>query len=286
MSSDPPTQASETATDYHSASPRAGGIEAGTRALLETLHRAAAGPYDAVAAGMLWGLDREIAGRRLRMLAERGWLTRARHGLYWPVPLDGGSASTWTDDPWLLANRLYPTGYIGGWSACEHWSLTDQVFRDLMVFTPDRSAPRRATSGVTPIRVKVVRPDKIFGTRIAWRRSTPVRVSDPTRTVVDLLDEPWTGGGIRHVAEAIAAYAASEHCDEALLVAYVERLGNRTVFKRLGYISETLGVGSPDLAAACRARISSGVSLLDPSASANGPVTTKWNLRINVGIGA
>lgn len=173
-------------------------------------------------------------------------------------------------------------GYIGGWSACEHWGLTDQVFRDLLVFTPDRSAPRRVLSGVTPIRAKVVRADKVFGTRTAWRRSTPVRVSDPTRTLVDLFDDPATGGGIRHVSEVLVTYFASEHRDDVLLVTYIERLGNRTAFKRLGYLLQTLGIGSADLVDDCRSRISRGVSLLDPDAGARGPVVTKWNLRINV----
>lgn len=285
MSNNPPPRFSEGTLDYHKADVQPGGIEAGTRVLLEALHRAGPGPFDAAAAASLWGLGREPAGRRLRMLAERGWLSRARQGLYWPVPLDAGGAATWTDDPWLLANRLYPTGYIGGWSACEYWGLTDQLFRDVLVFTPDRSAPRRAISGVTLIRAKVVRADKIFGTRTAWRRATPVRVSDPTRTIVDLVDDPATGGGIRHATEVLAAYFASEHRDDALLVTYVERLRNRTAFKRLGYLAETMGIGSAGLVDACRSKISRGVSLLDPGAEARGPVVTRWNLRINVEIG-
>ena len=285
MSNNTPVRASEVALGYRTSTARPGGIEAATRVLLEALHRAGPGPYDADAAASLWGLAREAAGRRLRMLAERGWLSRARHGLYWPVPLDAGDPAGWTDDPWLLAVRLYATGYIGGWSACEHWGLTDQVFRDLLVFTPDRSAPRRVLSGVTQIRAKVVRADKIFGTRTAWRRSTPVQVSDPTRTIVDLLDDPATGGGIRHVAEVLGAYFASEHRDDVLLVTYIERLGNRTVFKRLGYLTETIATGNAGLVDTCRSHISHGVSLLDPGADARGPVVTRWNLRINVEIG-
>lgn len=216
------------------------------------------------------------------MLADRGWLARARHGLYWPVPLDAITPSAWTDDPWLLAAKLYPTGYVGGWSACEHWGFTDQIFHELLVFTPDRGAPRRALAGVTPIRVRVVRPARIFGLRPAWRRSTRVNVSDPTRTVVDVLDDPSVGGGIRHVAQVVATYLASGHRDDVLLLAYSERLGNRTVFKRLGYLLEIAHPAESRLLAACRERISSGVSLLDPSAGARGPIVTRWNLRINV----
>ena len=218
------------------------------------------------------------------MLAERGWLVRARHGLYTPVPLDAATPGEWIDDPWLMVAKLYPTGYVGGWSACEHWGLTDQLFRDLLVFTPDRSAPRRAVAGVTPIRVKVVKLAKVFGTRAVWRRSTKVNVSDPTRTIVDLLDDPATGGGIRHVADVLAAYVASDHRDDALLIDYAERLANRTVFKRLGYLVEKLALDGPGLIDACRTRISRGVSLLDPGAGLRGPIVTRWNLRINVAV--
>jgi predicted transcriptional regulator of viral defense system/predicted nucleotidyltransferase len=270
--------------EYRADSGRSGGISGRTRGLLGELHRAGPGPFGAADAAYLWGLEPGRAGRRLRMLAERGWLVRAWHGLYTPVPLDAATPAGWIDDPWLIAAKLYPTGYVGGWSACEHWGLTDQLFRELLVFTPDRGAPRRAVAGVTPIRVKAVKPAKVFGVQTVWRRSVRVGVSDPTRTLVDLLDDPAVGGGIRHIAEVLAAYLASNHRDDALLLDYAERLGNRTVFKRLGFMAETLELGGPGIAAACRSRISRGVSLLDPSAEARGPIVTRWNLRINVGL--
>jgi predicted transcriptional regulator of viral defense system/predicted nucleotidyltransferase len=276
----------EFATEYRADTRRSGGISARTRGLLGELHRAGPGPFGAADAARLWGLEPGRAGRRLRMLAERGWLVRARHGLYTPVPLDAATPADWVDDPWLIAAKLYPTGYVGGWSACEHWGLTDQLFRELFVFTPDRGAPRRAVAGVTPIRVKVVKSDKVFGVCTVWRRSVRVGVSDPTRTLVDLLDDPAVGGGIRHTADVLAHYFASDQRDDALLVDYIERLGNRTVFKRLGYTAETLELGGPGILAACRSGISRGVGLLDPSAEARGPIVTRWNLRINVDLGA
>ena len=270
---------------YHAGPGVPGGISARSRSLLEALHRAGPGPYAAADAARLWDLELEPAGRRLRMLAERGWVARARHGLYTPVPLDTASPGEWIDDPWLMVARLYPSGYIGGWTACEHWGLTDQVFRELMVFTPNRGSPRHAVAGVTPIRVKVLKPAKIFGTRVVWRRATRVNVSDPSRTVIDLLDDPAVGGGLRQVGDVLAAYLAAADHDDALLLEYAELLGNRAVYKRLGYLAETLGLGGLTLIEACRSRISSGISLLDPGAERRGPIVTRWNLRINVQVG-
>lgn len=289
----PPVRRALDCSDYHDivsnkptvwrtvSTSREGGISRQTRGLLETLHRAGPGPYDAAAAAVLWGMGREAAGRRLRMLAERGWVTRARHGLYWPVPLDS-SPEDWTDDPWLVAAKLYPSGYVGGWSAAEHWGLTDQLFRDLLVFTPDRSAPRRVTVAATPIRARLVTPAKVFGTRTSWRKSVRVAVSDPSRTIADLLSDPSAGGGIRHVAEILDSYLHSPERDTDLLVTYLDRLGNGSAFKRLGYLLELASMADAALLGACRERMTKGVSNLDPAAPARGPVVTRWNLRVNV----
>lgn len=48
----------------------------------------------------------ERAGRLLRSLAAGGWLTRARRGLYIPVPLEAARSGDWHEDPWLIAAGL------------------------------------------------------------------------------------------------------------------------------------------------------------------------------------
>jgi predicted transcriptional regulator of viral defense system len=117
-----------------------------------------------------------------------------------------------------------------------------------------------------------------------WRGQLRVAVSDPSRTIVDLLDEPALGGGIRHVAEMVEQYFAGELRADEQLLDYAQRLGNRTVFKRLGYLLESLGVDAPELVAACLNRQSSGITDLDPAVPATGHISTRWNLRLNVTI--
>ena len=51
-----------------------------------------------------------------------------------------------------------------------------------------------------------------------------------------------------------------------------------------GVVAEMSDPRSALLVEACRSRISTGVSLLDPSSPATGPIVTRWNLRINVDI--
>ena len=61
---------------------------------------------------------------------------RVCRGLYAPIPLDAISPSEWREDPWVIAVKLFgPDYYIGGWTACEHWSFTEQIFMDTVVVT-------------------------------------------------------------------------------------------------------------------------------------------------------
>ena len=104
-------------------------------ALLEQLHRRTTGAFDVAEASRVLGIEHDETGRLLVYLARRGWLSRVRRGLYVAVPLDARRSGEWAEDPWVVAERVFSPCYIGGWSACEHWDLTEQVFRTLLVVT-------------------------------------------------------------------------------------------------------------------------------------------------------
>jgi predicted transcriptional regulator of viral defense system len=251
------------------------------RSHLAALSRAFDGPFTAADAAPVLAVDRATASRIAGYLASRGWLARVRRGLYVPVPLEATAPGEWRADPWLVAAHVFEPCYIGGWSACEHWGLTEQLFREVLVVTarPQRRSAARVQGG--DFHVVVRQPGALFGTRPVWRGRERVDVSDPSRTVVDLLDDPVIGGGIRHVADVVAEYFAGEHRNDDRLLAYVERLGNRTVFKRLGYLLEALEIDAHELVEVCFERKSAGISPLDPSIDTKGKITRRWSLRVN-----
>ena len=252
------------------------------RRLLTTLYRGVTGPFSVQEAADSLSFSVLRTHRFLAYLADRGWLVRVRRGLYAPIPLDAFDPWEWREDPWVIAAKLYgPAYYIGGWTACEHWNLTERIFRETVVVTTRRVRSKETEIQGFAFRVKRTGAGKTFGTRSVWRDQARVNLSDPSRTVVDILDEPSLGGGIRHVAEMVDAYFASEHRDDTLIEDYARRLGNRTVFKRLGYLIETFSIQAPALYQECRARVSLGVGLLDPSLPDEGPVLRRWNLRLN-----
>lgn len=247
------------------------------------LHRAFRGPFSVPDAAGALDEDDDTARRLLGYLSRRGWLTRVRHGLYLTVPLDAAQAGEWVEDPWIVAVRAFGPAYIGGWSAAEHWSLTEQVFRDVVVITTRDVRQRHHVLQRQTFLVTRRAEEKVFGLRAVWRRDVRVEVSDPSRTVVDVLDDPSIGGGIRHVTSILREYLGSEHCDESLLIEYGDRLGNRAVFKRLGWILEVLGVDGP-LRKACAERRSAGLVKLDPTVDGDGRIVRRWGLRVNVAL--
>lgn len=260
------------------------GLGSANRERLIVLHRAFTGPFTAEDAAAALGVSHREAARITGYLASKGWLSRVRRGLFTVVPLEADVPEAWRADPWLVATRVFAPCYIGGWSACEHWSLTEQLFRSVLVVSAE---PRRSTQVMlqgTEFRVATRKQEALFGTRKVWRGRERVDVSDPTKTIVDMLDDPSIGGGIRNVADVLDTYLSGELRDDELLVGYADRLGNRTVFKRLGYLLEALAIDAPDLVATCLSRRSAGIGKLDPSIRSDGHITKRWGLRINAQI--
>ena len=258
------------------------GISERNRRLLTSLYRSTTGPFSVREAAAALSFTMPRTHRFLAYLAERGWLVRVCRGLYAPIPLDAIDPSAWREDPWVIASKLFgPDYYIGGWTACEHWDLTEQIFRETVVVTTKRVRSKEADIQGFPFRIRRTTPRKTFGTKPVWRDQTRVYVSDPSRTIVDVLDDPTLGGGIRHIADVVHTYFRGEHRDDTLLEDYVRRVGNRTSFKRLGYLLETLDVHAPSLLEVCETSVSSGIGLLDPSLPDEGPVVWRWRLREN-----
>lgn len=223
------------------------------------------------------------AARRLAAWASRGWLRRVRRGLYLLVPVDAPDPSTWTDDPWFLADLVWHPCYITGWSAANHWSLTDQVFRSTVVATAARVRRTKQELAGNSYVVHHVDTSRLeWGLRAEWRNERRVQVADPARTVAEMLGTPTLGGGIRHVFEILDTYLFDS--DAVSLIEPLDRLGNGAAFKRLGYLLECLGIDDPMTSKSISARITAGVSSLDPSQPAVGSREPRWGLLVNADV--
>lgn len=273
----------EMQSQYSISSNHPGGVSTANRRRLTLLHRMLPGPFTVDMAMELWATNRSQTQRILAHLAANGWLVRLKRGLYATTPLDTVQPDQWRLEPWLVAAQAFAPMYIGGWSACEYWQLTEQLFRSIVVFSarPHLRARRQVIQQTSYV-IRSAAQERFFGVHNIWFGDQQVAVSDPSRTLVDVLDDPTIGGGMVHVTDVLTAYFDGPQRNDELLLAYVEQHGNRTIYKRLGYLVEALDVAAPDLLASCRLRLSRGVSLLDPSSPPQGKRRSEWNLQINV----
>ena len=223
-------------------------------------------------------LSRNRAAQRLSRWMEQGWVSRVGRGTYVPASINTMGSGRVLDDAWVLVPTLFAPGYIGGRTAAEHWDLTEQIFKDVVVITTQAVRERSQVRHGVTFSLKHIQERKLFGTRSVWRKHTKVPVSDVHRTIVDILDDPAIGGGIQHVADCLTAYLLRADRDDAKLISYAERLGNGAVFKRLGFLAERQETGG-NLAQLCLSHLSAGHAKLDP-ALANQRLNTKWRLRL------
>lgn len=230
-------------------------------------------------AANILGMSNEEAAKTLARWCEQGWLARIKRGLYVAVPLEADTTGQALEDAWIMIPELFEPAYVGGWSAAEHWDLTEQIFKDICIFTTRQVSQRNQTFHNISFVVSHTPPENQFGTKPVWKKEKKIFVSDPSRTIIDMLSDPRTGGGIQHLTDCLREYFKSQHFKEDLLIDYALRLGNGAIFKRLGFLtSQMLGEEHP-LIAACKTHLSKGNSKLDPSQKAD-KLVTKWRLFI------
>jgi predicted transcriptional regulator of viral defense system len=223
-------------------------------------------------------VPRTRAAKLLSRWASQGWLRRVGPGAYVPVQLALRGSKQVVQDPWVLVPALFEPAYIGGRTAAEHWDLTEQIFRDIFVYTARPVRQKTVESQGTLFSLKHITEELIFGTKTVWRGQSRVQVSDVHRTIIDVLDDPATGGGIQHVADCFAQYMQRKDNEPRVLIKYADRLGNGAVFKRLGFLAERHPRGDV-LIDAAKLRLTKGYAKLDPALDCS-RLITRWRLRV------
>lgn len=254
------------------------GIGKKARNQLALLLRSSQGPINVEDAAAALAMSREATSKFLSYLAKKGWMKRIARGVYSPIPLDALSSEIGIEYPWVACGKLFSPSYVGGWTAANHWDLTEQIFNTIVIFTTQKIRQRHLEISDLKILAKTIKKKRMFGLRTIWQGQSKVQMSDPTRTIVDLLNSPKMGGGLTLSLEIIEAYFRSEHKNDDLLLDYIGRFENGAIYKRLGFILETvLKSTCIKLIEACFDNQSSGYSYLDTATDEN-RLVSKWNL--------
>jgi predicted transcriptional regulator of viral defense system len=258
------------------------GLGKESRTRLAKIVRETKGTISVTQVAEILQLPSDKAAKILSRWMQQGWVSRVQRGMYVPVPLDAPSADIALEDPWIIAERIFSPCYIGGWSAAEYWELTEQIFRTIVVMTTLKPRNRKPVIKRSSFLLRTI-PDKaLFGMKPVWRGQIKVNVSDPTRTVLDMLNDPALGGGLRPTVDVFRNYMNSKSKDTDLVIRYADIRGNGAVFKRLGFLASRFSPEEQDLISACRSRLTKGNARIDPSMPAD-KLVTAWKLWIPAG---
>jgi predicted transcriptional regulator of viral defense system len=233
---------------------------------------------DVATASVILGWDRRRTAKQMARWSAQGYLRRVRRGTYAVVPTAAINQEQVIADPWVLVPTVFRQGYVGGWSAAEHWDLTEQIFNTILVCTTDRVRRTKLNIAGAAFRARHVPQSWYFATQSEWREGSRILVSDVHKTILDLCADPALGGGIQHVMHCLRGYLKRDDRDVERLLEYAKRLDIPAAFKRLGFLCE-VAKGPAKVIEECRRRVTVGLAALDP-ALRSPKVSKRWQLRL------
>jgi predicted transcriptional regulator of viral defense system len=167
--------------------------------------------------------------------------------------------------------------YLGGLWALTWHGLTEQQhvsIIDAFVTTRHKTVPR----SLAKVRFHLASGASIkVGTQTVEVEQLKVQISDPERTLLDLLDYPRLAGSVSLAVKVVER--SLDRVDAEKLIAYAVSGSSSSTCQRLGVLLERRGISARRVAS-LRAKARSRKSLLSmsPGSPRKGPLNTRWNV--------
>lgn len=216
-------------------------------------------------------------------LVKKGWLQRVGRGVYLLNPASAGPDAVPDTNPFRVGSHLVEPSYFGYATAANLHGLLAQAHRAYFVVTPSR----KTVTVSEPAEFRLVRAPlrKFFGATPMEKYGATFLVSDVEKTLLDCIDRQGLAGGMPGVVQVV--HTAKPRLDYERLREYLERLDNKSLTQRLGYLLEQV---RPDVATPRTfleflrsKRGDAFVKLGSPTRHGNlGPYRSDWRIVANV----
>jgi predicted transcriptional regulator of viral defense system len=214
-------------------------------------------------------LTQRQAYRLIARLQADGLVDEVERGKYLLLGLDPERVLS---NPLYIASHLIAPAYISYWSALHHYGFTEQV--PLTTFVATTRKKRPVSFRGFRFHFAALKPHKFFGYRRERIGDLPTVVADEAKAIVDSLDLLQHAGGIGEVAKALQV--ALESVDVPTLIDYANRMENKSLGSRLGYLLESFGRSAEGLVH------SVSPVKLDPTRPRTGHTVARWQIVVNV----
>ena len=227
-------------------------------------------------------IKKQNISAELTKLYRANIIVKMKRGVYLPVQNRFLGSTEIVADPIKYISSFFPNSYIGGWSACSHHHLTEQIFNDTCLFVPAPVSSHSRNIYEHKFVIFTSYSKEEWGLEVFWHDQDKLQIADIHRSIIDIFMKPAAGGGILHSIQCFKEYV-HHYGDTSQLISYLKHVHNRSIYKRLGYVAEQiLGIDHP-ITLYCRANISKGYIKIDPGMECTNLVT-KWNLFICKGL--
>lgn len=214
-------------------------------------------------------LPKPKAYQTLHRLKGAGLIREVEQGKYLTLGLQPARVLA---NPLFIATQIARPAYVSFWSALHFYGLTEQAPRTVFIATTRKKA--RVDFEGYAFQYVHVKPAKFFGYRRERVGDLSFLVAEKEKALVDALDQPRYAGGIAEIAKCLAN--ARDDLDQAKLIEYANRVGNRSLASRLGYLLTQLGLAGNGLVA------SQSFVRLDPHRKPSKTWDARWRLNVNV----
>ncbi|MFH1777539.1 MAG: hypothetical protein ABH952_08295 [Candidatus Omnitrophota bacterium] len=179
----------------------------------------------------------------------------------------------------LIGTKLIEPSAIAYFSALNYYGLTEQISNIVYVQTLKQKKEKE----VLNIRYKfiTISKDKFFGFEKEWIRHYFYFITDMEKTIIDCFDLPEYAGGFSEAVKGF--FLAHEKLDKEKFWQYLLQIGNNTVIKRIGYLSELLKLkGYEDFYLKAQKLLLPKYTLLNPLSLKKGKYLRRWRLLLNL----
>lgn len=249
------------------------------RQKLSLLLRETSGTISVSEAANILNTDTKKTANLLSLYAKKGWLKRIYQGVYLPIPLESDTSDIVAEEPFVIAQKLFSPCYIGGMNATNYWGLTEQIFQTITVIAQKNSVKRKRDIKIldTEYIIHTVKPSYFFGLKTIWLTNVKVQISDPSRTIIDMMIFPQFCGGLRFIEDGLKSYYQSKYLDIDLLIKYLGMAENGAAIKRLGYLFEKYFPSEEKLINYCLDNLTKGYINIVPGTECS-RLIRRWNL--------
>ncbi len=180
-------------------------------------------------------------------------------------------------DPLAVASSIVWPSYISCWTAIRYHNLTEQLPQDVFVITTRAKKRRGLSFGNSRILFMRVKPKYFFGFRKGAYGNFTIFIAEKEKALID-------SALLKKISFSELSAIAMEHKDELdmrLLIEYLDKIKNKTLIKRFGFLLEKLGY---DFYSELKGFINAPYIPLDYSAARKGKKNKKWKVIENVNI--